>query len=438
MKFFFVVISILCLTFLRPVLFIATPIIVALCFIKFNLRLRTNALALLLLIIICGVISSLIEGFFLINLALSLYMLLPLLLLIMGKPKPSEKLLDKATFKEFFGIFCKVLVAINISAFIYAVIVVWSSAYPEDVFTGLYGSGGFGSHSLSVINLMVSAYFFFKKKYYRFTFFAVCGISGFFGLGLIIYLLVLALVMLPIILKNIIKFFKVFLAVFLFIVIMFSLNLGNYEYLKINKEYAELFFEDYSFEAEIKKMKNNERTFVPRYLTFADGASSLLFSDLKVFFLGTSPGTFNSRTAFYLNGDFIGNKKVRESLDYKTTYHKDYVFPMMNRAYLANTNWNDGTRNQPFSSILSVLLEYGIFVGGLILITIFSRFWKVSKKTSTRSQKNFIRFLMYFSFFLCLLQYYLEVLEIIIPIFIIVKLTEVDFVNSEHERITDQ
>jgi len=245
-------------------------------------------------------------------------------------------------------------------------------------------------------------------------------------------------VMLPIILKNIIKFFKVFLAVFLFIVIMFSLNLGNYDYLKINKEYAELFFEDYNFEAEIQKMKTNERTFVPRYLTFADGATTLLFADLKVFFLGTSPGTFNSRTAFYLNGDFIGNKKIRAFLDYKTSYHKNYVFPMMNRDYLANTNWNDGTRNQPFSSILSVLLEYGFFIGGLILITIFSKFWRVAKRTKLKNQKYFIRFLMYFSFFLCLLQYYLEVLEIIIPIFIMVKLTEVDIVNSEHERIINK
>lgn len=436
MKIVFAIISLLCLTFLRPLLLIAFPLFVVFFYFQFKLKLSIKDISLICAIVVLGLLSSLLEGNFLLNYTLSLYFLLPILFLVMGTPKITVALRYKNLFYQFFKVFWLTLVLVNISAILYASIAVWSSEYPEDVFTGLYGSGGFGSHSLSVINLMMSAYFLFQKKYIHFTFFVICGITGFFGLGLLIYILALLLVMLPLIIRSIIKFFKVIVAILALLIVMFTFKLGNYDYLKVNLQYAAEIFNDYSYSKELEKMRNDERTFVPRYLTFMHGSYNLLFSNTKVFLLGTSPGTYNSRIAFYLNGDFIGNTFIRKHFKFRTSYHNKYVYPMMNRAYLANTNWNDGTRNQPFSSIASILLEYGFVLGCLIIFVIFRRFRSISKQLKDKRLKNFIAFLLYFSFLLCFLQYYLEVFEIILPVLLIIKLLEIDLLNNSNEPIT--
>jgi len=433
-KFLFIVVTFLCLTLFRPLLLFTYPILVFLFFLLLRLRLNKTVGLACLAIIVAGTISMIIEGFFVYNLVFSLYLIITTLLFATAKPVQRDRFQDKAYFNSFIKIFSYFLVVVNISAAIYAVLVLATADYPEDVFTGLYGKGGFGSHSLSVINFLMATYYFFEKKYKNFAFFFVCGILGFYGQGLFIYVIAFGLVILPYLLKNVATTLKIVFIAVSFFSVVYLINPANFKYIRVNIAYAELIFEEYDYEYEIEKMKDHRRTYIPRYITFLDGSRRLFFSDAKVFFLGTSPGTYNSRVAFYLNGDFIQNKTYKKLFNYQTEYHHDYVLPILNRKYLANTMWNDGTRNQPFSSLVSVLLEYGFIFGSIILFLFFSSIRRVRKATSRRESSNFVKFIFYYCLILFLFQYYLEVIEIVFPMLLMVKLIEVDLLNAKSNQ----
>ena len=172
--------------------------------------------------------------------------------------------------------------------------------------------------------------------------------------------------------------------------------------------------------------KDYKRTFNPRYVTFLYGSQKLYFSDLKVFLAGTSPGTYNSRTAFYLNGDFLQNKFIRNNFSYRTTYHENYVFPLLNRKLLQTKRWNDGTRNQPFSSFVSILLEYGFIVGVLFFYIQYKKMKQIRAQTKITEMKRYLSFLTIFLFILLLCQNYFEYPEIIVFFVITYKLVDID------------
>ena len=133
-------------------------------------------------------LSMLYEGWYIFNLLFSLYFIFSPFIILTLKPGIKTSLnLEDTHFKLFFNYFTKVLIVVNISALIYAVFVLSSAAYPDDVFTGLYGKYGFGSHSLSIINLSVCMYYYHIKNYKLFVFFLICGILGFYGLGIVVF-----------------------------------------------------------------------------------------------------------------------------------------------------------------------------------------------------------------------------------------------------------
>lgn len=424
----------MCLTLARPLLFFVYPVLVFLIFLILRLRLYKAVGVASLSIMVVGVVSMMMEGFFLFNLLSSLYITLTTILFISAKPVKREQHLNKAYFKSFFKVFSYTLFFVNVSAAIYAVLVLASTEYPEDIFTGLYGTGGFGSHSLSVINFLVATYYFFNKKLQKFAFFFVCGILGFYGQGILIYVLALLLVLLPLVLKDIFLTLKIVFVAIGFFAVIYIIKPSNFDYIEKNFAYATLVFYEFDYDEEIQKMKNHERTWVPRYITLLYGTQKLLFSNPKVALLGTSPGTYNSRVAFYLNGDFIGNKTIRKYFNYRTEYHRNMVMPIQNRNYLQNTSWNDGTRNQPFSSLVSILVEYGLLIGSIILFLFFSSISKARKVIKNKGSSNFVRFIFYYCMLLFLFQFYIEVLEILLPMILMVKLLEFDQINT-HETI---
>ncbi|MFC7356138.1 hypothetical protein ACFQO1_00435 [Jejudonia soesokkakensis] len=371
-----------------------------------------------------------LEGFFIYNLFLALYLLIPTLLLITSTPPKRESFFNKDYFKLFFKIFTYTLFIVNISAAIYAVLVLATTEYPDDIFTGLYGTSGFGSHSLSVVNLLVATYYFFIKKFQKFAFFFVCGILGFYGLGLMIFILAFAIVLLPILLKNVATLFKVIFIGISFFAVVYVINPGNFDYIRVNIAYVGVVTEGYDYQDEINKMKRHRRTWIPRYITFLDGSRRLLFENPKVLLLGTSPGTYNSRTAFYLNGDFIGNDTFKKLFNYRTDYHRNYVMPILNRNYLENSSWNDGTRNQPFSSLVSIIVEYGLIIGSFILFLFFSSISKARKVIQNKGSSNFVKFIFFYCILLFLFQFYFEVVEILLPMILMVKLLEFDQINK--------
>jgi hypothetical protein len=373
----------------------------------------------------------LFEGNFIFNYIVSIYLIFSPLLLLVLKPKASPPIFVKGYFNHFFKIFTIVLAIVNISAFIYALIVLSQAAYPDDVFTGLYGKSGFGSHSLSIINIAVSIYYFQTRNIKRFLFFLICGILGFYGLGMVILVITVFILSIPYLLKKINLIFKGIVISGVLIWIMYMINPQNMDYIFLNFKETSKIFTNYSYKDEMKKAENYKRTFVPRYFTFVDGARQLFFSDTKVFILGTSPGTFNSRTAFYLNGDFIQNSFIQKQFHENTTYHEKYVLPILNRKLITVVPWNDGTRNQPFSSIIAIFLEYGFFIGCGFSLLFIQKIKAIKKQTKFVAYKNYIKFLTIFILLLLLVQNYMEYPEIILYFILVIKLIDIDNANDK-------
>mgnify|MGYP000624729344 FL=1 len=357
--------------------------------------------------------------------------LFPLFILITSKSKAYNEFTNQYYFHNFFSKFTILLAIVNVSAFIYSQFLITGDQNFEDSFTGLYGSSGFGSHTLSIINLMVSVYYFYSKKYFKFMLFLICGILGFYGLGLMVFLLAFFLVFL----SNLYKYWRTFAMVVLSgLMAAYSLyifNPENFRYLEKNINYAQLVIDDYSYEKQMKTANDTLITRVPRFITFLDGSQKRFFNDPKVFLIGTSPGGYNSRVAFYFNGDFMKNKFIKNNFNNRTEYHKEDIFPLLNRKYIERP-YNDGTRNQTFSSLVSILLEYGFFVGGIFLFWFFSKIRRIRKKLypHNKAQSQYVKFLGYFMFFLLLVQNYFEYSEIIFPILILIKLMEIDHYNT--------
>jgi len=397
----------------------------------FKLKLTVNQFIYLIIVAVITIISSAIEGFFIENFLFSLYLLFPLFILITSKSKAYNEFTNQYYFHNFFSKFTILLAIVNVSAFIYSQFLITGDQNFEDSFTGLYGSSGFGSHTLSIINLMVSVYYFYSKKYFKFMLFLICGILGFYGLGLMVFLLAFFLVFL----SNLYKYWRTFAMVVLSgLMAAYSLyifNPENFRYLEKNINYAQLVIDDYSYEKQMKTANDTLITRVPRFITFLDGSQKRFFNDPKVFLIGTSPGGYNSRVAFYFNGDFMKNKFIKNNFNNRTEYHKEDIFPLLNRKYIERP-YNDGTRNQTFSSLVSILLEYGFFVGGIFLFWFFSKIRRIRKKLypHNKAQSQYVKFLGYFMFFLLLVQNYFEYPEIIFPILILIKLMEIDHYNT--------
>ena len=151
--------------FLRSFLIFIYPIFTLTFIYLFELKFRIEHILYFFLLLLITLISSLLDGFFIENYIFSIYLLIPHLLLItsiVDYKKESKTKTDY--FGYFFSYLSKFLVVVNISAFIYSQYLISESQNFEDSFTGLYGSGGFGSHTLSIINLMVCIYYFYFKK----------------------------------------------------------------------------------------------------------------------------------------------------------------------------------------------------------------------------------------------------------------------------------
>ncbi len=430
----FVVIALVSLTFFRQLLILLYPVFVFFIIVTFHFKITKNTILTTLIITVTSVISVAMEGNYFPNLFFSFLVVMPTVFFLTTKPpNHKNKLTNTRFFEKFFSVFTRVLVIINMSAAIYAVIVLATATYPDDIFTGLFGKGGVGAHTLSVINFLVSVKYFFDQQYKKFTFFFICGILGFYGQGLFIFILAFGMALLPVFAKNVLLIIKIALLSIGFFIIIYSINPGNFDYLNKNIAYAKLIFTEYDYDKEIKKINNYERTFVPRYFTFVDGSLRLFLSKPKVFLLGTSPGTYNSRVAFYLNGDFISNTFLRKHLKYVSSYHKERVYPISNRTYLKKTPWNDGTRNQPFSSIISLLAEYGIISGLIILFLFFNSILTIKNKLKNSNKRKYFSFLFYYSLLLFAFQYYFEVVEFMLPLLLFVKLTELDIFTKLSE-----
>ena len=427
-----VVIVLLCFLAFRNFLVPLYPFVVLLLFIVLKLKISQSDLFFVLTMTLVAIASSLLEGLYFPKFFFSLYLILPSFLLVVSRTSYLSSLKGSSLFNGFFKKSSILLILVNISAFIYYYFIVDTSVHNyEDSFTGLFGRAGFGSHTLSLINLVFSVFFLYTKRIWHFIFFLVCGVMGFYGLGLVMF----AVTFLFLYASEIFKQWKALLAVFAtFLVIglvINTFNARNLKYIEKNIEKAMLVFDSYDYNDEMTKSKRLEVTEIPRFITFLDGTQKRFFRDFKVLALGTGPGGYNSRTAFYFNGDFVQNEWFKNNFADRSKYHEEDILPLLNRE-LTKRRFNDGTRNQTFSSIIAILLEYGVFIGGYFLFRFFFKLKSIKNRVSSVKHKKSLDFLFLFTIVIMAFQNYLEYPELILPIILFFKFSEIDIVNNEN------
>jgi len=137
--------------------------------------------------------------------------------------------------------------------------------------------------------------------------------------------------------------------------------------------------------------KVSERDFsadseIPRKITVFYNYSQVFLDDISLFLFGTGPGTFNSRTSFLLNGDYSDNLLMQILGPSNPEYAVEHVYSLWNQ-HILSLSFNDGTRNQPFSSFIAVLSEYGFLFSIILFILVIHKARSVLK--GLRSAERF-------------------------------------------------
>ena len=343
----------LLLTATRSVLLVVYPLIPVLFYYIFGSRSNAKHLLLIGLISLSFGVSILYnQSIYLGNALTSLYILLPVLWIVFSKP---SKGLNKALF-PFFMKALRWIVLLNNSIGLIQYII----TQDPDSFLGLYGTHGVGAHGLALFNFILAVYSFFewRKKLspteLLFLIIHTIGfIMSFYGMGL---MMAMASIMLYFMLFKPRVHYFIFgiVAIIALIGLLYAVSPETIKY-NINniKLIVDLFISPTS----------STDADVPRKLIAFVNWKKSHFTDLAIVGFGTGPGTYNSRTAFMLNGNYsLDNPFIKVFGPSQPPLAKEHIFPLWDTYQLAQI-WNDGTRNQPFSSFISIMAEYGWLVG---------------------------------------------------------------------------
>lgn len=136
-------------------------------------------------------------------------------------------------------------------------------------------------------------------------------------------------------------------------------------------------FQKAADDIEKNDISNNKR--IPRkILIYYYYYKNYMLDNTRLLF-GTGPGTFNSRISFLLNGDYSpGNPFEKVFGVQKPYYAAKYAHPLWKKQMVQNVKkYHDGTRNQPFSSVIALLSEYGAIFFVTLLVFSYSKVRKI-------------------------------------------------------------
>jgi hypothetical protein len=411
----------LALTFMRPVLFAVFPIFVLLYFALFNAKNTVSTFFVTGAVLLMWLISALY--LFELNLSnnfLSFYFILPVVFIFFSKVKSD----DRGYLSFFMRVVTWILAANNLIA-LYQL---YKNPGDDDSFNGFYGTHGLGLHTLSLVNFIVAVYHYFsyeqKKTYSNLAlagFFLISAVLCFYGLGLVVFILSIF------IFKFSLRTFFKSIFIFAFVVGILSASLfylrpQTFRYNYENIRRIGLFLDPNANPKLVSR--------IPRKLLMYKNYTLAYPSDPILFLTGSGPGTFNSRSYFLLNGEYSRSKFLQNMLGvHNPQYARKYIYPLWNKK---NTGqYLDGTRNEPFSSVIAMLAEYGFLVTFIIFILVYLKYSKLLKRLRQRPDDsrsklnhNFVRFVTGFMALNLFTDNFLEYPEIIIIYLIIFKTIE--------------
>lgn len=442
-KFFIGIIVLLLLSFLRSALIVLMPLIAVVYGFLFKVKISPQILGIFFLIIFCGAWVSFfyVEEFNTGNFILSLYIISPLLFLFFSASSVDLQKTNKSYFDYFITFVSSWLLLSNGIGFVQ--LLIHNSIKEDDAFVGLYGDHGLGVHTLCIINFLMCTYYFllYKKKNTWVNlslaiFFLISGIVSFYGLGLLVFLA--ALVLYNLSLRSLIR--SVFISVFIIVSVAMGLYfikpkvfIYNYDNLKMAVAFLR------------GDVKENTSKQIPRKIMVYKNYFSLYTTNPTLFLFGSGPGTFNSRTSFLLNGDYSKNKLIEAVFSVKEPkYALIGAYPLWNSKLVKAASFTDGTRNQPFSSLIAVLSEYGFIFFLVLVISIHRKYAALRRsyrlaedKFELRSnhlqmQFKYLRFSSLFIFLLLFTDNYLEYPEVILFYILIFKFIELEVKKTLH------
>ena len=340
---------------------------------------------------VCAVISALFafvaQGNSLSNIILSLWIVMPMVFLTVADNKTVR---CNITLAAFLSISTKVLLVMDLlGAFSYFILYGTKS---EDAFGVPYGFYFLRVHGLALLNAL---YFFYymslivvgKNKDRRtilltivfFLSFMLC----FFGLGTILLLLTFAVVAI-----LIFPIKKILVALVFCFIALLAID-------KINPHFIDYTIGNIQMEDDDFSNRRKIQCFINYGEYFNENLPASIF--------GTGPGGFNSRVAFFLNND-ANNIFVNTIGHSMPEFHKEYVYPLKNYIVTSFDEGTDGTRNQPFSSLISIFSEYGLLFGLLFYFVIIRDLYLCYK----RIKKDYLYAFLFVSGIFFLLNLFTE------------------------------
>jgi len=366
-------------TFLRAGLIIVYPFFVLMFCYTLNFRLSVGLTILTLSSLILLPLSFIVNDQpFLFNTILSIYIIYPVLFLYLSHHSRMHKRIEIHSLDRRFIKYLTIIMFFNnLIGFVQYLIL-----RHDDAFTGLFSSHGIGAHGMGIINgILFIHYFILFKSHPRWgllflmLFFLFSFVMSFFGLALVLLLasLVVYYLIFQLSLGNAFKFAALAI-VALGVLFITSSKTFTYNYNILDNTTEMLNERDFSTSSEM-----------PRKITVFYNYKEVFGDDIKLLLFGTGPGTFNSRSSFLLNGDYSDNFLVKTLGANEPAYAVENAYSLWNQ-HILSIQFNDGTRNQPFSSVLAFLAEYGLVFSIILFILIFRKLTLVANRMKRAAQ----------------------------------------------------
>jgi hypothetical protein len=410
-----VILALLTGSFLRISLFFTYPLVAILVLLQFRLKLMI-VVGFLFALVALSFLLSFLNGSFLEYKAMSLYHMVPFLLLLFAVP--SNKSMQESSLLKWFILFLTILALINDVVGAYQFI-----DHPsDDSFIGIYSRYSLSLYGLVALNTVLFAWYFSlyletrsKTRLLTSLFFLLATVMGFYGAGLAALLFAFSIAFSKFKLISIIKSLLIAVSAFFllyFLTVWLRPEASTY------------------YKASATKLLSIDKKDGPRKLLSYYNYGLGYTSDTKDFLFGSGPGTFNSRSAFVVGSpsyftqfSFIKSKQ-------QPFYFKYFIYPLWNETNTSQALFQDGFRNQPFSSLLTFLGEYGLIFTIFFAIAVYFYFKRVqmpvNNATSSRSLKWLFRFLLFFLLILLVIDNYMEYPEVIILITVLLKLVHIE------------
>jgi hypothetical protein len=407
---FFFFIAVLFFTVFRVALLLIYPIIVLAFFYVLKWKMSYQGL-LLIGVMLLFWIFSFRDGVFLKYNLVSLYYFIPFVLLLFAVPGPAF------SRRSLLTALMVVLTAVGIINNIVGIIQ-YSLNPGDDNFLGIYGQFTVSQNGLSLLNGLLSFYYFIlfqqtKKRLHLIgsLFFIICCVMGFYGAGMMALLVSLVLYYFRFSFTNIFRLIVITaVVVSLVYLLMYWISPNTLEY-NINI---------------LKKFWTASRESAPRKLVIVFNYLDAYLSHIVDFLFGSGPGTFNSRSAFMVGSPTYFNLDLIKS-DAKPAYFISYAYTLWNPS---NTGPYDGFMNQPFSSLLALLGEYGFIFTSLLAIFLLRsyRYYKSLGRNQGQSAiaNKMYRFVTIYLIVLIIIDNYIEYPEVTALLILIMKLCETE------------